>query len=308
MAFGRRKSVLRGVLALIIVLSAAGISVAEDDDDAKPGAKSEHAKSEHAKSEHADEGVDTEHIFGFTEGTDIGEKGEREIEITTVGSLGKIGAYAEVFNETAFRYVITDNLRLSVGTLADFYSIHGVPDLTNRTLFGLSGLDAEARLVVVDHHNAPFGLDVSVNPQWRHLDKVSGAATQSFALPMSVVLLKDIIPGKLYTAVNFTYAPLIARLNGLWLHEDSFETDAAISGAIAPNVFLGAEVRHLSVAENGTFRGQALFTGPSLYAKLANNFEAKIAWSAQVTDFSKHGLDLENFERHQILLLFAYTF
>jgi hypothetical protein len=45
--------------------------------------------------------IDTEHIFGFAEGADIGEKGERELEITANGLDGKLGQYVGVLNETA---------------------------------------------------------------------------------------------------------------------------------------------------------------------------------------------------------------
>jgi hypothetical protein len=57
--------------------------------------------------------VDTEHIFGFTEGTDIGTKGEIEVEVEGAfdARLGKVGSYAAFLNETALRYVATDNLR-----------------------------------------------------------------------------------------------------------------------------------------------------------------------------------------------------
>ena len=34
-------------------------------------------------------GIDTEHIFGFTEGSDIGKKGEKEIESSLTGRFGK---------------------------------------------------------------------------------------------------------------------------------------------------------------------------------------------------------------------------
>jgi hypothetical protein len=37
------------------------------------------------------ETVDTEHIFGFTEGADIGEKGEAEFENSAVVRFGKMG-------------------------------------------------------------------------------------------------------------------------------------------------------------------------------------------------------------------------
>ena len=54
------------------------------------------------------EKVETEHIFGFTEGTDIGEKGEAEFESTTEFWLGKPGKYAAVYNESSYRNVLFD--------------------------------------------------------------------------------------------------------------------------------------------------------------------------------------------------------
>jgi hypothetical protein len=285
------------VFAAAFVMGTLGVGKAEEAE----------TKSE-TKSEKSDAGVETEHIFGFTEGTDIGEKGEREIESTFVGSIGKIGRYANLSNETDLRYNATDRLRLSFGTLTDFYSIHNVPNLPNTTSAGFSGLDVDARFIILDRHSAPFGMDIGITPQWRRLDDVSGVNTQNFAIPMALLVDKDVIPDKLYTAANFTYTPSIARTSGVSQHEDLFESSVAAAGVVAPNILAGAELRHLALAENGTFISQALFAGPSLYAKFSENFEAKIAWSAQLTDFSKRGLALENFNRHQIIFLVAYTF
>jgi hypothetical protein len=291
MSFGRlRRPFCLHVFVLAVAILAAGIGRAEEAE---------------TKAEKPNAELETEHIFGFTEGTDIGEKGEREIESTFIG---KVGSYVNVSNETAFRYNVDERLRLSFGTLTDFYSIHGVPDLTNRTSFGFSGFDAEARFVILDRHSAPFGMDLSITPQWRRLDEVSGANTQSYVVPTTLLIDKEVVPGKIFTAANFTYTPAIARTAGAWQHEDSFETSFAASGVVAPNILLGAELRHLALAENGTFNGQALFAGPSLFAKLSDSLQAKIAWSAQISDLSKRGLDLENFDRHQIILLVAYTF
>ena len=39
-----------------------------------------------------DAAIDTEHIFGFTEGADIGGKGERELENTTMAASGDLAA------------------------------------------------------------------------------------------------------------------------------------------------------------------------------------------------------------------------
>jgi hypothetical protein len=38
--------------------------------------------------------IDTEHIFGFAEGSDIGAKGELEIENITIGGFGALGSYS----------------------------------------------------------------------------------------------------------------------------------------------------------------------------------------------------------------------
>ena len=62
---------------------------------------------------------DTEHIFGFAEGSDIGSKGELEIESVTIGSFGELGSYSNIDNETSLRYGVTNELRLSIGTLTD---------------------------------------------------------------------------------------------------------------------------------------------------------------------------------------------
>jgi hypothetical protein len=47
-----------------------------------------------AQEKQAGTAVDSEHIFGFTEGADIGDKGESELESITIGRLGKQGDFA----------------------------------------------------------------------------------------------------------------------------------------------------------------------------------------------------------------------
>jgi hypothetical protein len=204
----------------------------------------------------------------------------------------------------------------SVGVLSDFYAIHAVPGLMNRTSAAISGVDAEARLSILDRRSAPIGLDIGINPQWRHLDDVSGSTEQSIAMPTTLLVEKDILPGFLYSAANLTYTPGLSRLPGgspsnvagQWQHADAFDISAAASAVEAPNILVGGELRHLSLAESGTFRAQAFFAGPSFYARLSDSFEANIAWSAQISDLSGHGLDLQSFNRNQVILLLSYTF
>src|SRR5436189_107021 len=70
-------------------------------------------------------GIDTEHIFGFTEGADIGDKGEKELESTATGRFGKRGSFAALTSETAFRYGVAEGFRASMGTLFDYHRIIG---------------------------------------------------------------------------------------------------------------------------------------------------------------------------------------
>jgi hypothetical protein len=91
-----------------------------------------------------------------------------------------------------------------------------------------------------------------------------------------------------------------------------------VSGALAlqafPNVFLGAEVRYLRAYEGLTlqrFRGEAVFVGPSFYAKLGERFAITAAFSTQVAGHAvgvPGRLDLDNFSRHEARLRLIYDF
>ncbi len=69
----------------------------------------------HAEGAGAGHVSDTEHIFGFTDGSDIGEKGEKEVENTFDARFGKVGSYLATEGETEFLYTVTDNFRASIG-------------------------------------------------------------------------------------------------------------------------------------------------------------------------------------------------
>jgi hypothetical protein len=90
------------------------------------------------------------------------------------------------------------------------------------------------------------------------------------------------------------------------------------SGALAfqaiPNVFLGAEVRYLRAYEGLAlqhFRGEAVFVGPTLYAKLSEHLAISAAFSTQVAGHAvgvPGRLDLDNFSRHEAKLKIKYEF
>src|SRR5262245_48476071 len=57
--------------------------------------------------------IDTEHLFGFTEGTDIGTPGERELESDTIGRFRRRnGSYNAVESELEAKYTLSESLRI----------------------------------------------------------------------------------------------------------------------------------------------------------------------------------------------------
>src|SRR5262249_30722314 len=100
-ASGFRKASLRLLLGLVCIwlagLAAAGSASAENR-------------------KHADKvgEVDTEHMFGFTQGSDIGEAGEKELETDSTGRFGKFdGSYNKVATEFEAKYSFSDRFRVS---------------------------------------------------------------------------------------------------------------------------------------------------------------------------------------------------
>jgi len=254
--------------------------------------------------------LDVEHIFGFTEGAYIGESGEKEIENTAVESFGKTKGYSFFENETAFRYVVPDSgLRFSAGALLDGYAIQDGPGFPQRTGFGFEGLTTEVRWQpLVRSENLPLDLTLSFSPQWRRIDDLTGAAASTYSAQAAILADAAIVPDTFFLGFNLDYEPAVTGISDGWQNNTSLEVSFAASYAIAPEVFIGAEVRHLNGSEQGLFASHALYFGPSFYAKLSETLAVKVTWSEQVPDGPNGRFDLENFERHQALLLLVKTF
>ena len=60
--------------------------------------------------------LDTKNLFGFLEGADVGEKGDRSLEFETTGSFGREqGLYNSIEQEIIFENTLTDSLGLELG-------------------------------------------------------------------------------------------------------------------------------------------------------------------------------------------------
>src|ERR1700710_1102972 len=79
------------------------------------------------------EGIDTEHLFGFMIGTDVGTAGERELQSQTTGRFSKAGGgYRAINQELELELVAADNFRVEFGSSFSSYDINGVAGFQDR--------------------------------------------------------------------------------------------------------------------------------------------------------------------------------
>ncbi len=145
--------------------------------------------------------LDSEHLFGFTEGSDLGVPGEVELEWETNGRLGKrLGRFLAVDSGLALKMPLTGDFRLAPGVTFNAY------DIGARTTGGVNGGFLETRLRLLDRRAAPFGLTLSIVPAYGTVDGSSGAPARSFGTDVALLADRELIPGKLVAAVNLGFA------------------------------------------------------------------------------------------------------
>ena len=222
--------------------------------------------------------VDTEHMFGFTEGSDIGEAGETELEADSTGRFGKLGgSYNNVATAVEAKYSFSEWFRLSAVATVAYYDITGVNGIDDRRQGALQSVSFDARFRLFD---------------------------------------RELIAGRLFAALNISYEPEQTRLRGSGetLRESTLGVAAALAMQVMPGVFIGAEARNLRHYEGlglNAFAGQALYIGPTLYATFGQGYFLSAAWNVQVWGAvagTSGALDLDNFERHQVKLRAGFSF
>jgi hypothetical protein len=256
--------------------------------------------------------IDSEHIFGITEGSDVGDKGESELEVEPFGRFGKRGgSYAATSTALSYKYTPLENFRIAPILSFASHNISSVPGLAEVShQWRLEGFGGEIRYRLLDRERAPFGLTLSVVPGRSRIDETSGQPVEQYGLDFAALLDRELVPGQLFAALNLIYEPSWTRLRLTreWERESTVGLGAALSGPIASGVFVSMEARYFRKYEGiglDTFVGEALFVGPGLYVKLPNHWFASAAWNLQVAGRAvgePGSLALTNFERHEVRL------
>jgi hypothetical protein len=263
------------------------------------------------------EDIDTEHLFGFTIGTDLGNVGEREFQTQTTGRFSKTeGRYQAINQEFELEFVPVKNFRIEVGSSFSYYDVNGVFGLEDRNQLAWQGLSLDLRYKFLDRNTAPFGLTLALETHARHVDELTGAFARNYATELTLALDRELIPNRVVAAFNLFYEPEWTHIFGTGLAEQESTGGAALAvmTQIRPGFLIGGEARYLRKYEGlalENLAGQAFFAGPTGYWQLSERSRLTLAWSAQVwgkPTGSSATLDLVNFERHQARLIFGLNF
>ena len=160
--------------------------------------------------------VDSEHIFGFTEGSDIGAAGESELLADTTGHFGKFsGTYWQTATTLEAKHSLTESFRVSATATFSYFDLSGLRDLDDRRKGAFQSLSFSTRYRLLDREHAPIGLTFGVEPHWGFVDDLSGAPASQLGAEFLVLMDRELIPGRLLGAVNLSYEPEQIRPRGV---------------------------------------------------------------------------------------------
>lgn len=263
------------------------------------------------------EDIDTEHLFGFMIGTDVGSLGEREFQSQTTGRFSKAGGqYRALSQELELEFVPANNFRIEVGSSFAAYNINGVPGLEDRRQMNWQGASLDLRYRFLDRRTAPFGLTFALETHGNRLDETTAEPASNFGTELTLAVDRELVPDRIVAAFNLLYEPEWTRFprTGLAQQESTAGGAVAVMAQILPGFLIGGETRYLRKYEGiglDEFAGQAVFMGPTAYLQLSERSRLTFAWSAQLwgrPTASTASLDLVNFERHHARLIFGINF
>ena len=261
------------------------------------------------------EGIDTEHLFGFMIGTDVGSAGEREFQSQTTGRFSKSGGnYRAINQELELEVVPAKNFRIELGSGFASHDINGLAGFEDRRQLAWQGVSLDLRYRFLDRDTAPFGLTFAVENHLNRIDEATAAIVRNYGTELRLAFDRELVTNFAVAALNLIYQPEWTRFLGATEQESTIGVAFGVMARVLPGLFVGGEARYLRRYEGiglEEFTGQALFVGPTAYFQLSKRSRLTAAWSLQAwgrSARSSSALDLVDFERHQARLVFGFNF
>ncbi|MDO9426591.1 MAG: hypothetical protein Q7T93_07140 [Methylobacterium sp.] len=270
--------------------------------------------------------VDSENLFGFTEGTDTGKKGEQEVVVDAIGRFSKrrggpgVSGYGAAEPIVSYQVDPTDNFSIEPGLQFDTRrsrNVAGVPDKAFATVNGGSLELKYQFLKRTDDH--PFGLAVQAEPLYSRVTPIEGRGADVFSMDTRLMADARLIPDRLWVGANLIYDPSVARLKGSG--EVDRSSTLALSGTLmarmTETLFLGPEIRAMRAYDGAflnRFLGHAVFLGPVLHCQVSEKGFLTVAYAAQILGhdrdpaFTDRAFNLTQFARHNLRVRFGVEF
>jgi hypothetical protein len=245
----------------------------------------------HAHSEGGHDGVETENLFGFTLGSDTEEARAKGVALENVGRIGKRGGtYRGLGQKLEYNFGVTDNLSLSFLLLGDYHRLRNVPGFENVPgRYATNGVGAEVRWRFLDRKTSPFGLTLHLEPSVARIDEVTGQAGRKLGSENKLIFDRELIPNSLFGAINLLYdVERMKERHSSFVAERAATpaVSAALAYRVTDDLFLGGEARYLRAYEGfglKKWQGEAVYVGPTLFARFLNNGWVSAAWNYQVS-------------------------
>jgi hypothetical protein len=262
--------------------------------------------------------LETKYIFGFTSGADIGVPGEQSVEFeTTTASAMRGGHYSNIEQEIEYENVPSAYFGYELSAHGTSHAITGVEGLDNihRTTF--SGLSADLRFAILDRvPGSPVGLTFEVEPEWERVDGADAGYTANYSTGFTLIADTELVPNRLYGAVNVNYTPEVGRPAGspAWQGASSAGLTGAVAYRIAPKVTIGDELEYYRAYDGAalnSFGGNALYDGPTLHIQFNSKTMLALAFSSEIAGHAvgdPRPLDLTNFPRYRGNMKFEVEF
>jgi len=258
--------------------------------------------------------VDTEHMFGFTEGSDIGEPRQLEAEVEEIGRWGRMGgSYSAFSTNFNLKYPLTDYFRVAGGFTVTRFDSVGVTGIEDINRFAVDRVTAEFRWRPFDRETSLFGLTIVAAPYFGFIDDVSGAPGDAFGATLIGIADRELIHERLYGAVNLVWQMARVRPDATETNEDAsllgFST--SFTTRIAEWLYLGGEARYLRAFDGmalNSLAGQAVYVGPNFYMPFAKGMSLSGGWNIQAwgqTTGLAPGLDLATFDSQMFKIRLA---
>ncbi len=168
--------------------------------------------------------VDTEHLFGFTEGSDAGEKGEQEVVVDTITRLGKRlsgaggGHYRVLDTKLGYQFDPVDRLSIEFGAFGTFRQVRNILDLDDKSYGTFDGVSVEVKYQFLKgDKDQPLGLALELRPRFARVLPIEGNGADIFDMETVLQLDLQLVPDKLWYGSNISFEPA-AVANGAPTH------------------------------------------------------------------------------------------